>query len=83
MLDIDPKEMYRTIPKRSREQVKRNVERFSPHFTFQLTDEEAYFMVSQNATPSRKYIFWGTQLKTIPLIDLNISYLRASAICFP
>lgn len=59
MLDKDLAEMYGTIPKRLREQVKRNIERFPHHFMFQLTDEEADFMVSQNATPSKKH-FGGT-----------------------
>jgi len=59
MLDRDLADMYGTIPKRLREQVKRNIDRFPKHFMFQLTDEEADFMVSQNATPSRKY-FGGT-----------------------
>lgn len=59
MLDRDLADMYGTIPKRLREQVKRNTDRFPQHFMYQLTDEEADFMVSQNATPSRKY-FGGT-----------------------
>jgi len=49
MLDRDLADMYGTIPKRLREQVKRNIDRFPRHFMFQLTDEEADFMVSQNA----------------------------------
>lgn len=59
MLDRDLADMYGTIPKRLREQVKRNIDRFPKHFMFQLTDQEANFMVSQNATPSRKH-FGGT-----------------------
>ena len=54
MLDKDLAELYGVIPRRLREQVKRNRARFPPHFMFQLTENEADSMVSQNATPSRK-----------------------------
>ncbi|WP_158826550.1 ORF6N domain-containing protein [Mucilaginibacter lacusdianchii] len=56
MLDRDLADLYGTIPKRLREQVKRNIERFPQHFMFQLTEEEVDAMVSQNAIPSRKHL---------------------------
>jgi len=56
MLDKDLAEMYGTLPKRLREQVKRNIDRFPQHFMFQLTAEEADFMVSQNAIPSGRHL---------------------------
>lgn len=56
MLDRDLADLYGTIPKRLREQVKRNIERFPQHFMFQLTDEEVDAMVSQNAIPSRQHL---------------------------
>jgi hypothetical protein len=34
MLDKDLAEMYGTLPKRLREQVKRNIDRFPQHFMF-------------------------------------------------
>lgn len=52
MLDRDLADMYGTTSKRLREQVNRNIDRFPQHFMFQLTDEEADFMASQNAPPS-------------------------------
>ena len=54
MLDKDLAEMYGTIPKRLRQQVKRNVERFPEHFMFQLSDKEVDSLVSQNVIPSRQ-----------------------------
>ena len=54
MIDRDLAEMYGTIPKRLRQQVKRNIERFPEHFMFQLSDEEVDAMVSQNVIPSRQ-----------------------------
>ena len=56
MLDKDLAEMYGTVAKRLRQQVKRNQERFPGHFMFQLTDEEVEAMVSQNVIPSRQYL---------------------------
>jgi hypothetical protein len=54
MLDKDLAEMYGTIPKRLRQQVKRNIERFPEHFMFQLSDKEVDLLVSQNVIPSRQ-----------------------------
>jgi hypothetical protein len=56
MLDRDLAELYGTIPKRLRQQVKRNLERFPEHFMFQLIETEADTMVSQNVIPSRQYL---------------------------
>ena len=56
MLDRDLAELYHVRPIRLREQVKRNRERFPSNFMFQLTEEEAGFMVSQNAIPSKKHL---------------------------
>ena len=56
MLDKDLAAFYRVKPIRLREQVKRNKKRFPPDFMFQLTEEEADHMVSQNAIPSRKHL---------------------------
>ncbi|MBP7433887.1 ORF6N domain-containing protein [bacterium] len=54
MLDKDLAAFYGVKPRRLREQVKRNIKRFPPDFMFQLTEFEADFMVSQNATPSKQ-----------------------------
>jgi len=56
MLDRDLSELYQVKAIRLREQVKRNVKRFPSDFMFQLTEDEAGFMVSQNAIPSKKHL---------------------------
>lgn len=56
MLDRDLASLYGVKPIRLREQVKRNRGRFPLDFMFQLTNEEADRMVSQNAIPSRKHL---------------------------
>ena len=53
MLDKDLAELFGVIPRRLREQVKRNIERFPKNFMFQLTEAELEIVVSQNATPSK------------------------------
>ena len=54
ILDRDLAEFYGVKTRRLREQVKRNSIRFPPDFMFQLTLDEAKFVVSQFATPSMK-----------------------------
>lgn len=56
MLDRDLAELYDVEPRRLREQVKRNQDRFPSNFMFRLTEEEVEYMVSQNATPSRQVL---------------------------
>jgi hypothetical protein len=56
MMDRDLAELYGVQAVRLREQVKRNKERFPENFTFQLTNEEAEEMVSQNAIPSKQVL---------------------------
>jgi hypothetical protein len=56
MLDRDLAALYGVKPIRLREQVKRNIERFPENFMFQLTEEEAEMMVSQNAIPSKQHL---------------------------
>lgn len=56
MLDRDLAELYGVQPIRLREQVKRNAERFPANFMFQLNEDEADSMVSQNAIPSKKHL---------------------------
>ena len=50
MLDKDLAELYQVPTKRLNEQVKRNVDRFPLDFMFQLNEEEASILRSQNAT---------------------------------
>ena len=56
MLDKDLAIFYGVKPIRLREQVKRNIKRFPSDFMFQLTQEEANLMVSQNAIPSKQHL---------------------------
>ncbi|TAH14428.1 MAG: ORF6N domain-containing protein [Sphingobacteriia bacterium] len=56
MLDRDLAELYGVKSIRLREQVKRNINRFPKNFMFQLSDEEADAMVSQNAIPSKQHL---------------------------
>jgi phage regulator Rha-like protein len=55
MLDKDLAELFRVNPRRLREQVKRNIQRFPENFMFQLSENELDAMVSQNASPPRQY----------------------------
>ncbi|HBL16522.1 MAG TPA: DNA-binding protein, partial [Elusimicrobia bacterium] len=48
-----------TSPKRLREQVRRNRERFPDDFMFELTVEEAEMVVPQNAAPSPRSLLGG------------------------
>lgn len=59
MLDRDLAELYGVKPKRLREQVSRNKDRFPESFMFQLSETELNSMVSQNATPSNMSYFGG------------------------
>ncbi|OGR94713.1 MAG: hypothetical protein A2V88_05510 [Elusimicrobia bacterium RBG_16_66_12] len=54
LLDAHLAELYDVTPKRLREQVRRNRERFPDDFMFELTLEEAEGVVPQNAAPSRR-----------------------------
>ena len=56
MLDKDLAVLYGVKTIRLREQVKRNRDRFPKQFMFQLTDEEANYMVSQFAIPSKQQL---------------------------
>ncbi|MEA3480073.1 MAG: ORF6N domain-containing protein [Bacteroidota bacterium] len=56
ILDRDLAVLFDVKAIRLREQVKRNIEKFPPHFMFQLTNTEVDIMVSQNAIPSKQYL---------------------------
>ena len=91
MLDKDLAVFYGVKPIRLREQVKRNIKRFPVDFMFQLTEEEAELMVSQNAIPSRQslggsmpYVFTEQGVAAISAvltseraIAVNIQIMRA------
>jgi len=91
MLDSDLAELYGVKPIRLREQVKRNRERFPEDFMFQLSNDEAEILVSQNAIPSRKhlgghlpYVFTqegiamlSSVLRSQRAVQVNIAIMRA------
>ena len=56
MQDNDLAIFYGVKPIRLREPVKRNIKHFPSDFMFQLTEEEVYLMVSQNAIPSKQHL---------------------------
>jgi hypothetical protein len=56
MLDRDLADLYNVTPKRLRQQVNRNIDKFPEHFMFQLNELEVDLMVSQNAIPSRQVL---------------------------
>lgn len=56
MLDRDLAELYGVIPRRLREQVKRNINNFPEHFMFQLTEQEVEMLVAQNVIASTRHL---------------------------
>ena len=59
LLDKDVALLYGIEPKRLKEQLKRNIEKFPQDYAYQLSNEEFEAMVSHFATPSKKS-FGGT-----------------------
>lgn len=54
LLDKDVAEFYAIEPKKLRQQLKRNLDKFPKDYAYQITDEEMDFTGSQNVTPSKK-----------------------------
>ena len=54
LLDKDVAKLYAIEPKKLRQQIKRNLDRFPQDYAFQSSDKELELMVSQNVTPSKK-----------------------------
>ena len=92
MLDSDLAVLYEVKTKRLNEQVVRNRKRFPEDFMFQLTEEEADFLRSQNATSKRggrrylPYVFTqegvamlSSVLNSERAIMVNIQIMRAFA----
>ncbi|HPS28925.1 MAG TPA: ORF6N domain-containing protein [bacterium] len=91
MLDRDLAEFYSVKPIKLREQIKRNIRRFPLDFMFQLSQNEAELMVSQNAIPSKQhlggflpYVFSeqgvaavSSILSSERAIDISIQIMRA------
>jgi hypothetical protein len=54
MLDSDLAKMFEVTPRRLREQVSRNHDKFPEHFMFRLNEMETEIMVNQNAIASKQ-----------------------------
>ena len=54
LLDRDLAELYDVKTIALRQQLKRNIEKFPDDFMFQITENEADFLVSQNVIPSKQ-----------------------------
>ncbi len=54
LLDKEVAKLYDVEPKKLRQQLKRNIEKFPLDYAYKLTDEELAIMVSQNVTPSKQ-----------------------------
>lgn len=52
LLDKDVAALYEVEPKKLRQQVKRNIEKFPKDYAYQVTKKELEIMVSHNVTPS-------------------------------
>ena len=59
LLDKDVASLYGIEPKKLRQQLKRNSEKFPEDYIYQLTEEDLDMLVSQNVTPSKK-VFGGS-----------------------
>ncbi len=59
LMDKDVAQLYEIEPKKLRQQLKRNIDKFPEDYAFQVDNDELAFLVSQNVTPSRKH-FGGT-----------------------
>ncbi|MEW6742072.1 MAG: ORF6N domain-containing protein [Planctomycetota bacterium] len=91
MLDRDLAELYGVRAIALRQQVKRNTNRFPADFMFQLTAEEADFLVSQRVIPSGRslggslpYAFTqegvamlSSVLRSPRAVEVNIAIMRA------
>ena len=56
MLDSDLADLFEVEPKRLREQIKRNVDKFPEHFMFRLTEIEAEIMITEKAIESKQVL---------------------------
>jgi hypothetical protein len=92
MLDADLARLYQVPTSRLNEQVKRNRSRFPKDFMFQLSEEEAVVLISQNAISSvahggrrnRPFAFTeqgvamlSSVLKSERAVQVNIAIMRA------
>lgn len=89
LLDKDVVSLYDIEPKKLRQQIKRNIEKFPKYYAYQLSDEEVEIMGSQNATPPKKQ-FGGTNpyileddedgevIETTTKFEFNLGFAKVS-----
>jgi len=80
MLDSDLAILYEVQTKRLNEQVLRNMKRFPEDFMFQLTEQEAGFLRSQNATSKRggrRYLPYVFTQEGVAMLSSILSSERA------
>ncbi len=56
LIDKDVAQLYGIEPKKLRQQLKRNMDKFPKDYAYQASDEELEIMESQNVTPSRQQL---------------------------
>ena len=85
LLDKDVAKLYDIEPKKLRQQLKRNIEKFPKDYAFQLSDSQFEIMVSQNVTPSKKefggsipYVFTEKGLYMVATILKSKNALHAT-----
>lgn len=90
LLDLHLAELYSVETRALKQAVKRNAERFSSDFLFELTDLEIDQVVSQNVIPSKSYLggakpfafteigvaMLSSVLRSQKAIDMNILIMR-------
>ena len=59
LLDKDVASLFNIEPKKLRQQLKRNLDKFPDDYAFRLAEKDVDFLVSQNVTPSKK-VFGGS-----------------------
>jgi hypothetical protein len=91
LLDRDLAGLYGVKPIALRQQVKRNPDRFPEDFMFQLSEDEAKILVSQNVIPSMKYFggflpyaftregvaMLSSVLRSVQVVRVNVESMRA------
>ncbi len=91
MLSTDLAELYEVETRILNQAVKRNIDRFPEDFMFQLTADEAEWLVSQNVIPHKKYFgghlpyafteqgvaMLSSVLRSKRAVQVNIAVMRA------
>lgn len=77
MLDSNLAELYQVETKALNQAVKRNSERFPPHYMFQLSEEEMLSLRSQNVTSNAKHMRGGRRYLPYAFTEQGVAMLSA------